>query len=379
MPFEVTLLLGIVIGLAVGAGAFAIASRIRRNIRVKNGKEKITDAEQEAKQILDNAAKDAENKKRDMILGAKEEILQLRNDAERELKDRRAEVTKQERRLMQKEETIDRKTEALEKKNDQLDEKLKTDTNTLVSISSGDREMRALAAQINTELKSLRKERLRLRHGDMELKSAVTNISHDLRTPLTAICGYLDLMEQEQLSDNAKRYLSVIRERTDAMRTLTEELFRYSVITSADEEMHFEPVILGDILEQSLAGFYGTLKGNGIVPKIEIPERQIVLELDKTALRRVFDNILSNAAKYSDGDLNVTLTEDGSAVFENSAKELDSVLTARLFDRFFTVNDARGGTGLGLSIAKQLSEKMNGSITAEYSSGKLTVRVSFPE
>ena len=163
--------------------------------------------------------------------------------------------------------------------------------------------MRALAAQINTELKSLRKERLRLRHGDMELKSAVTNISHDLRTPLTAICGYLDLMEQEQLSDNAKRYLSVIRERTDAMRTLTEELFRYSVITSADEEMHFEPVILGDILEQSLAVFYGTLKGNGIVPKIEIPERQIVLELDKTALRRVFDNILSNAAKYSDGGL----------------------------------------------------------------------------
>ncbi len=125
MPFEVTLLLGIVIGLVVGAGAFAIASRIRRNIRVKNGKEKITDAEQEAKQILDNAAKDAENKKRDMILGAKEEILQLRNDAERELKDCRAEVTKQERRLMQKEETIDRKTEALEKKNDQLDEKLK--------------------------------------------------------------------------------------------------------------------------------------------------------------------------------------------------------------------------------------------------------------
>ena len=213
----------------------------------------------------------------------------------------------------------------------------------------------------------------------MELKSAVTNISHDLRTPLTAICGYLDLMEQEQLSDNAKRYLSVIRERTDAMRTLTEELFRYSVITSADEEMHFEPVSLGDILEQSLAGFYGTLTGNGIVPKIEIPERQVIRELDKTALRRVFDNILSNAAKYSDGDLSVTLTEDGSAVFENGVKELDSVLTARLFDRFFTVNDARGGTGLGLSIAKQLSEKMHGSITAEYSSRKLTVRVSFHE
>ncbi len=125
MPFEVTLLLGIVIGLIVGAGAFAIVSRIRRNVRVKNGKEKITDAEQEAKQILANAAKDAETKKRDMVLGAKEEILRLRNDAEQELKDRRAEVTKMERRLTQKEENLDRKTESLEKKNDQLDAKLK--------------------------------------------------------------------------------------------------------------------------------------------------------------------------------------------------------------------------------------------------------------
>ena len=125
MPFYVALPLGIVIGLILGAGLCAIVSRVRRNIRVKNGKEKITDAEQEAKQILATAAKDAESKKRDMVLGAKEEIVQLRNEAERELKDRRAEVTKMERRLTQKEENLDRKTEALEKKNDQLDAKLR--------------------------------------------------------------------------------------------------------------------------------------------------------------------------------------------------------------------------------------------------------------
>lgn len=125
MPFYIALPLGIVIGLILGAGIYAIVSRIRRNVRVKNGKEKITDAEQEAKQILANAAKDAETKKRDMVLGAKEEILRLRNDAEQELKDRRAEVTKMERRLTQKEENLDRKTESLEKKNDQLDAKLK--------------------------------------------------------------------------------------------------------------------------------------------------------------------------------------------------------------------------------------------------------------
>lgn len=261
----------------------------------------------------------------------------------------------------------------------ELDDKLKTDTNTLISISSGDKAMRALAAQMNEQLRSLRKERLKLQHGDLELKTAVTNISHDLRTPLTAICGYLDLLEREQLPERPTRYLAVIRERTDAMRILTEELFRYSMIIGSEEQLNFEKVCMNDILEQSLAGFYGTMSERGIVPEIEMPERSVVRLLDKNALRRIYDNILSNAAKYSDGDLSVRLLTDGRIIFENSAKELDCVQTAHLFDRFFTVNTAKGGTGLGLSIAKLLTEKMNGGITAEYSGGKLRVSVIFPE
>lgn len=259
----------------------------------------------------------------------------------------------------------------------ELDDKLKTDTNTLISVSSGDRAVRELAAQLNVQLRLLRKERLKLHSGDIELKNAVTNISHDLRTPLTAICGYLDLLESEPQSERSAQYLSVIRERTDAMRELTDELFRYSVITGAADELSFEPVCLNDILEQSLAGFYGVLSGRRIVPVIELPEKPVCRTLDKGALRRVFDNILSNAAKYSDGDLTVSLFSDGALVFQNSAKALDTVQTAHLFDRFFTVDSANRGTGLGLSIAKLLTEKMGGSITAEYREGKLTVFVRF--
>ena len=259
------------------------------------------------------------------------------------------------------------------------DDKLKTDTNTLISISSGDRAMRAFATQINNQLRALRKERLKLQHGDMELKGAVTNISHDLRTPLTAICGYLDLLTQEPQSEKSERYLAVIRERTDAMRGLTEELFRYSVIAGTTEELHLEPVCVNDILEQSLAGFYGTLSERGIVPDIEISEQPIERTLDRHALRRIFDNILSNAAKYSDGDLSVRLSPDGTVLFENGAKELDAVQTAHLFDRFFTVSTARGGTGLGLSIAKLLTEKMGGCINAAYRKDMLHVYILFPE
>ena len=259
----------------------------------------------------------------------------------------------------------------------ELDEKLKTDTNTLLSISTGDRAMRALAAQINVQLQALRRERLKLQSGDAELKTAVTNISHDLRTPLTAICGYLDLLEQEPLSDEARRYLAVIRERSDAMRGLTEEMFRYSVIASTAEELRMEPVSLNDVLEQSLAGFYGALTTRGIAPEIRMPDHAVVRRLDAAALRRIFDNILSNAVKYSDGDLDVALHSDGSVVFSNRAQALSRVQAKRLFDRFFTLETARNATGLGLSIARLLVERMGGAISAEYAGGRLRILAVF--
>lgn len=261
---------------------------------------------------------------------------------------------------------------------EELDEKLRTDTNTLISISSGDRAMQSLVTHINRQLQALRRERLRLHSGNAELTAAVTNISHDLRTPLTALCGYLDLLEQEPQTEAAARYLAVIRERTDAMRALTEELFRYSVLTATADELHTEPVCLNDVLEQSLAGFYGALSARGITPSVQLPEEKVIRPLDAAALRRVFDNILSNAAKYSDGDLTVTLSPDGSVTFSNHASALSRVEAARLFDRFYTVDSARGSTGLGLSIAKLLTEKLHGTISADYENETLRICIAFP-
>ena len=130
-------------------------------------------------------------------------------------------------------------------------EHLSSDTNTLISVSSGDRQIKKLAADINVQLRQLRKERLRFQNGDRELKEAVTNISHDLRTPLTAICGYLDLLEREEKSETVRRYLSQIAERTEAMKSLTEELFRYSVIRT-EEELTPERLNLCRVLEDNL-------------------------------------------------------------------------------------------------------------------------------
>ena len=260
---------------------------------------------------------------------------------------------------------------------EELEEKLRTDTNTLISISVGSGSVQLLASRINAQLQALRKERLKLQTGNDELTTAVTNISHDLRTPLTAICGYLDLLEQEPQSEKSGRYLAVIRERTDAMRSLTDELFRYSVITATTDELHIEGVSLNDILEQSLAGFYGALSARGITPEIRIPEVAVVRKLDAAALRRIFDNILSNAVKYSDGDLTIRLRPDGSVTFSNRASSLSRVQAERLFDRFYTVETARNSNGFGLSIAKLLTEKMGGTITAEYENGRLQICIAF--
>ncbi len=266
---------------------------------------------------------------------------------------------------------------ALREVADELDEKLAADTNTLISISSGDCAVRALAARINAQLQALRRERLRLQNGDAALKNAVANVSHDLRTPLTAICGYLDLLSQEYASPQAARYLAVVRERADAMRALTQELFQYSVLSSAAEEMKRAPVCLNDILEQSLAGLYAELSAREIAPVIHFPEKPVVRMLDADALRRIFDNILSNAAKYSGGDLDVALAVDGTVEFANSAPGLTRVQAERLFDRFYTVQTGSSATGLGLSIARTLTEKTGGTISAQYQAGRLCIRVCF--
>ena len=258
-------------------------------------------------------------------------------------------------------------------------DRLTEDTNTLIDISSRDRHMRKLAQEINIQLNKLKEERHRFQQGDRELKDAVTNISHDLRTPLTAVCGYLDLLEREETSEDAGRYLAVIRSRTEILRQLTEELFRYSVFTSAADKAPGEPVILNRLLEDSISAFYAALKQRGITPRITLPEEKIRRTLSRSACSRLFGTLISNALKYSDGDLEITLKDTGEIIFSNHASRLDRIQVERLFDRFYTVETASSrSNGLGLSIARTLTEQMGGAISAGYEDGILRICILFP-
>ena len=249
-------------------------------------------------------------------------------------------------------------------------DRLAADTNTLIDISTRDPYMRKLAADINVQLRLLRKERHRYQQGDLELKEAVTNISHDLRTPLTAISGYLDLLEREEKNENVHRYLSQIQNRTEVLKNLTEELFRYSVVTSSQD-------LKPEHIDESLLSFYAVMQEKGIQPEIELPEEPVFRELDAGAVNRIFSNIISNALKYSAGDLSVVMDKNGCVIFSNTAHNLNAVTVGRLFDRFYTVEASRNSTGLGLSIAKILTERMGGSISAQYQNKRLYVTIDF--
>lgn len=260
-------------------------------------------------------------------------------------------------------------------------DKLEHDTNTLITLSTRDRHMRLLAADINTQLRLLRTLRRRYQQGDQELKNAVTNISHDLRTPLTAICGYLDLLESEEKSENVQRYLRMITNRTELLRSLTEELFRYSIVVSSAEDPQNTDrkwIDLRGTLEESLAFYYDAMKQKNISPEISMPEDPVRRYLEISSLSRILNNIIGNALKYSDGDFSVLLKEDGTILFSNTAHSLTPVTAARLFDRFYTVETGRNSTGLGLSIAKILTEYLGGSIKADYQNEKLIITLCFP-
>ena len=257
---------------------------------------------------------------------------------------------------------------------DKLDLIMSDDTNAKITILSDDRHMKLLATELNRRLRQIRKDQLKYISGDRELKDAITNISHDLRTPLTAIMGYLQIMKEIPKSEKLEQYLAIIKGRAEAMKQLTEELFRYSVVLS-EQQSQPKQTVVNKVLEDSVMSYYAAMSEKGIVPKVDITEEKITRLLDPTALARVFANLMNNAIKYSGGDLEISLREPCVIEFSNSAPEMTNTQVERLFDRFYTVEAAHKSTGLGLSIARTLIEQMGGTIDAALDGEKLTITI----
>ena len=272
--------------------------------------------------------------------------------------------------------------------------RLEGDTNNPIFIPSRDRHLRRLASEINGQLRRLRWERRRFQTGNGKLTEAVTNMSHDLRTPLTAISGYLDLLEGERQSETVMRYLDCIRNRTEMLVQLTQELFTYTLVAGEEEKGvpngaegsrggqgtsvgKPERLDLNRLLEECLISYYGAFQRKGIEPKILLPKDSVVIWGQRASMARIFGNIISNALKYSDGDFEVALTSEGVITFSNRARELTPVLVEQMFRRYYTVETGGQSTGLGLAIARELTEGLGGRIGAKYREGRLVITVEF--
>lgn len=258
-----------------------------------------------------------------------------------------------------------------------LDNILSIDTNNIITISSNDKDVKYLTSCLNKELKELRKQRIEYETGNQELKNIITNVSHDMRTPLTAIIGYIDLIKDEKEIDIKKDYIKIIERKANELKKLTDNLFDFSKAVDIKENMNREKCNLNEILEESLIEFYSILKNKNIEPKINICKEKVYRNVDKILIKRIFENILSNICKYSEGDFKVSLYRDGKIIFTNKTNNLDIVSIEKIFDRYYTVENGRKGTGVGLSIAKELTKLNKGKIFAKYKNNYLSIIVKF--
>ncbi len=264
--------------------------------------------------------------------------------------------------------------------NKQLQKRHQNKTDKKISLAFFDKDLEKLANEINLQIDETRHATAQKRRTENELKQAVSNISHDIRTPMTSILGYIQFLEDDALThDQRQEYVLIVKNGALRLKVLLEDFFELSVIESADYSLKIESISLNDLIMEVLVSFYEAFNQKHIEPDVHISEDDIRVKADSSAVKRVMENLITNALKHSTGDVTVALKNTPDFVeltVRNPAPQLKEEDLFHLFDRFYKADQARKGkgTGLGLSIAKSLMEKMNGSLSAELDKGQLVMR-----
>lgn len=263
----------------------------------------------------------------------------------------------------------------------QLEELGGKDTNILVnSAGSVDGGSDRLINEINRLLKQMRAMRVDHVRKSHAMEQMMTNISHDLRTPLTSAMGYINIIRSSELSEEEKdRELAVIEQRLNRLEELINSFFEFSKVISSGERPELAEFDLIAALEESIVHYFDDYENRGRSISLECTERRATILSNRHMLLRIFDNLIGNALKHGTGDLAVSVSrEDGLRVSFQNMTENGDIDIGHIFDEFYTTDISRtkGNTGLGLAIAKQFTEMLGGSISAEYEGGCFTVTIS---
>ena len=251
----------------------------------------------------------------------------------------------------------------------------------LVVDASGDA-LEALAAQIDLTRQAQQSALADARRREQRLRQEIADVSHDLRTPMIAVKGYLQLLERDGPQASPERMNTVLA-RVDDLSRLVDEFFELSVLDSDDHELTIERVDATALVSQILLGHRAHLSVRGAVPRVSLPPRSVMVMADRTALTRVVTNLVSNGFVHGDGGLRVELSaERGLAVLvvANRAPEVHPRELARLFERSYRTDPARRGphAGLGLSIVAELVARMDGTVEASLEDDELVLAVALP-
>ena len=266
----------------------------------------------------------------------------------------------------------------------QLERRLAEDSQAVITLSLVTPQLEQLAARVNDTVRQARTASTRTRQEERRIRSFIADISHDLRTPLTTVRGYLQLLERTDLDELQRERLAVAHRQTVELGALVDRLYEYAYLLDAQAELEVEQVDLGVLTGECLLGMAGPIEAAGLEVEFD-PPTQLVIATDREKLTRIVQNLLRNAVQHGQDRLHIALSmNDGEALLQvtNGVEGEHRLEAARMFDRFYTADSSRTArtSGLGLSIVRVLAEQLGAEATArqDAAGGPVTIAVRVP-
>ncbi|MCI8407703.1 MAG: HAMP domain-containing histidine kinase [Lachnospiraceae bacterium] len=236
---------------------------------------------------------------------------------------------------------------------------------------------------LNMIVKERRENKKKYMDKEVYLSDVYTNLSHDIRTPLTSLDGYIQLLEECENKEEQKRYLWIVRERIHSLKEILEELFTFSKLKNETYHLELTECCINRILRQTVFSYYEDWTKLGIQPEFDIEEIPIYMEGNEQALFRVFQNVMKNAIDHGEQKIGIFLSSSQNVVCVQICNEIsktEEIEIDQVFERFYKADASRNknSTGLGLSIAKEFVLRMNGTIVAQLEEQEFSIIMKFP-
>lgn len=258
-----------------------------------------------------------------------------------------------------------------------------TDTNKLLTVVAKQRDITDLVNMLNNLVRDIRLSRIHIKRLNRNFRQTITNISHDLRTPLTTASGYVQMLQTSDTEEEGQEYLSIILERQNMVKMLLEQLFEYVRIESGEISYEHVPIDAKKVLIDTLAMYYDDFNKRGQEPTVSLLKDPCIIRGDEQGVKRIFSNIIFNAIAHGEGEYCFEIKESDGYIFtfSNTSEPMTKDELENIFKRFYTKDQSRNKktTGLGLAIAKEITQRLNGTVEAYYNNGRFCISILLPK